>query len=101
MTDTTIPIRDGKQLIDLKEKEVAFLRLCCQDIPYSIIARRMGKSPRTIDGYRDDLFLKLRVRSRTGLVLWCFKAGLLQIKDIRLGGPLKRKSSNKKRRTLK
>lgn len=75
----------------LTEKECAFLRLCCQDIPYREIAKRMGKSPRTIDGYRDALFMLLQVRSRTGLVLWCFKSGFLKIKQIQLASHKNRK----------
>lgn len=89
--DTTITVRAGKRTISLKDKEADFLRLCCQDIPYSTIARRMRKSVRTIDGYRDDLFLKLRVRSRIGLVLWCLKTGFIKIEDIRLEKHLKKK----------
>lgn len=68
----------------LNKKEEEFLRFCAMDIPYREIAERMGKSPRTIDGYRDMLFRQLEVRSRTGLVLWCFKSGFLKVKDIRL-----------------
>jgi hypothetical protein len=33
----------------------------------------MHLSPRTIDGYRDDLFEKLNIRSRVGLVLFAIK----------------------------
>jgi DNA-binding CsgD family transcriptional regulator len=84
MTHRIISIGPAKRTISLKEKEADFLRLCCLDIPYWKIARRMGKSPRTIDGYRDALFLKLRVRSRIGLILWCFKTGFVKIKEIRL-----------------
>lgn len=94
MTDTIIPVRDGKRPIYLKEKQRDFLRLCCKDISYATIARRMGKKVLTIDGYRDNLFLKLRVRSRTGLVLWCFKSGLVKVKDIRLTLSKKSKPRN-------
>jgi DNA-binding CsgD family transcriptional regulator len=36
----------------------------------------MHKSPRTIDGYREDLFAKMGVNSRTGLVLYALKTGI-------------------------
>jgi two-component system invasion response regulator UvrY len=45
-----------------------FLRLCCEDISYVEIANRMCVSPRTVDGYRDDLFRITGVRSRVGLI---------------------------------
>lgn len=91
MNKTITSIRDGKRTIQLKATEVAFLRLVCQDLPYKEIAKRMGKSSRTIDGYRDDLFTKLRVRSCRGLVLWSFKSRLLKRKDITLTVRMKKK----------
>ena len=84
-------LAEGGGDFTLTEKEIEFLRFCCQDIPYREIAERMGKSPRTIDGYRDVLFCLLEVRSRTGLVLWCFKSGMVKVKDIDLRTRKKKK----------
>lgn len=75
-------LAQGRGDFELNPKEVEFLQFCCQDMPYHVIARRMGKSPRTIDGYRDTLFMLLEVRSRTGLVLWCLKTGFLEVDEI-------------------
>lgn len=61
---------------DLTDKEVQFLSLCCSELTYKEIAEQMGHSPRTIDGYRDSLFHKLNIKSRTGLVMYALKAGL-------------------------
>jgi DNA-binding NarL/FixJ family response regulator len=36
----------------------------------------MDLSPRTVEGYRDELFKKLDVQSRVGLVLFAIKTGL-------------------------
>jgi DNA-binding CsgD family transcriptional regulator len=33
----------------------------------------MNASPRTIDGYREDVFEKLGLKSRTGLVIFAVK----------------------------
>ena len=33
----------------------------------------MNLSPKTIDGYRDNLFVKLEVKNRIGLVLYAIK----------------------------
>jgi hypothetical protein len=57
----------------------------------------MGKSIRTVDGYRDGLFDLLEVRSRTGLILWSFKVGLIKVKDIDLTAPKRRKRKKKKK----
>ncbi len=67
---------DKKQcLIELKEKEVHFLKLACTEMTYKEIADRMLLSPKTIDGYRDVLFEKLEVKSRVGLVTYAIKNG--------------------------
>lgn len=72
------------RVVFLKPKEREFLVLCCRDIRYADIASKMGKSRRTIDDYRDALFLKLRIRSRTGLALWSIKYGIVKAKDIKI-----------------
>ena len=57
----------------LKENELAFLKLACSELTYKEIADKMHLSPKTIDGYRDNLFLKLNVKNRIGLVLYAIK----------------------------
>jgi DNA-binding NarL/FixJ family response regulator len=42
---------------------------------YKEIADRMNLSPKTIDGYREQLFKKLDVKNRIGLVIFAFKNG--------------------------
>lgn len=37
----------------------------------------MFLSPRTIDGYRDDLFEKLQQKTRVGLVVYAIKNGIV------------------------
>lgn len=83
--------RKARGKIVLKPKEIEFLHFCCQDNPYLEIARKMRKSPRTIDGYRYTLCYLLEVRSRTGLLLWCLKSGFLKVKDIQLTTRKKKK----------
>lgn len=61
-----------KKLI-LKEQEKIFLKYVCSELTYKQIAKKMSRSPKTIDGYRDCLFEKLKIRSRTGLVLYAIK----------------------------
>jgi two-component system invasion response regulator UvrY len=73
--------RPGKELkslsFALNEQELHFLELCCSDITYREMAREIFVSPRTIDNYRDNLFQKLNVRSRIGLVLYAVKNGII------------------------
>ena len=59
--------------LDFTKKELEFLRLCCSELTYKEIADKMFVSPRTIDNYRESLFLKLNLKSRTGLVLYAIQ----------------------------
>ena len=62
-----------KNTLGLNEKEITFLKLAATEMTYKEIAEQMHLSPRTIDGYRDELFEKLNIKSRVGLVLFAIK----------------------------
>ncbi|WP_207496978.1 response regulator transcription factor [Aridibaculum aurantiacum] len=68
-----------KQVLNLNEKEIEFLKYAATEMTYKEIALQMHLSPRTIDGYRDQLFEKLKLKSRVGLVLFAIKQGIIQI----------------------
>jgi len=53
--------------------ELEFLKLCCSELTYKEIAEKMFVSPRTVDNYREALFLKLNMKTRTGLVLYAIQ----------------------------
>ena len=57
----------------LKDREIDFLKHVCSEKTYKEIADEMNLSPKTIDGYRDCLFVKLNVKNRVGLVLYAIK----------------------------
>lgn len=75
-------IRDEKEAIQLSEKETEFLKLAATDMTYKEIAAQMHLSPRTIDGYRDQLFEKLNVKSRVGLVMFAIREGIVKVKEV-------------------
>lgn len=64
---------------NLSDREIEFLKLAASELTYKEIAEQMHLSPRTIDGYRDDLFEKLNIRSRVGLVLYAIKNGIVTV----------------------
>jgi len=66
----------SQQLLQLTEKEIEFLKLACSEMTYKEIAGKMNLSPRTVDGYRDALFQKLDIKTRTGLVIFAIKNGI-------------------------
>lgn len=63
----------------LTEKELAFLQHCSTELTYKEIAGLMNVSPRTVDNYRESLFAKLNLKSRTGLVVYGIKNNLIKI----------------------
>ena len=65
--------------VQFQAREQEFLELVCTELTYKEIADKMCLSPRTIDGYRENLFLKLELKSRTGLVLFAIKNGLVVV----------------------
>lgn len=67
------------ELLNITEKEKQFLKLACSDLTYKSIAHQMGLSERTIDGYRESLFQKLKVGSRVGLALEAIRKDLVKL----------------------
>ena len=67
--------RSRQSEITLSPQEERFLRLTPSDMPYKEIAQIMGVSERTVDGYREALFEKLKVKTRTGLALAALQMG--------------------------
>ena len=63
----------------LTEKELTFLQHCSTELTYKEIAALMNVSPRTVDNYRESLFAKLNLKSRTGLVVYGIKNDLIKI----------------------
>ncbi|MDB5122363.1 MAG: two component transcriptional regulator, LuxR family [Mucilaginibacter sp.] len=70
-------LRGEADEIKLTDREKHFLKLACSDYTYKEIAAKMYLSEKTIDGYRDSLFQKLNVRSRTGMALEAIKRNLV------------------------
>ena len=65
--------------LQLSDKEKQFLKLACSDATYKQIAGTMNVSERTVDGYRENLFRKLSVQSRTGMALEAIRRNLVSL----------------------
>ncbi|MFC0513375.1 response regulator [Mucilaginibacter angelicae] len=61
------------------DRETEFLKLACSEFSYKEIADQMCVSPRTVDNYRESLFLKLNLKTRTGLVLYAIKKKIYKV----------------------
>jgi DNA-binding NarL/FixJ family response regulator len=73
------PEKASSLLDNVTERELEFLQLSCSDYSYKEIAEKMQVSPRTVDGYRESLFLKLDVKSRIGLVIFAVRNKLFEL----------------------
>lgn len=65
----------------ITEREMEFLCHCCSELNYKEIADLMGVSSRTVEGYRNALFTKLNIKTRTGLVIYALKNGIVSINE--------------------
>jgi DNA-binding NarL/FixJ family response regulator len=65
--------------LQLTDKEKEFLQLACSDATYKQIAAVMHLSERTVDGYRENLFKKLNVQSRTGMALEAIRRNIVSL----------------------
>lgn len=63
--------------VKLSSRQLEFLHFCVNtELTYKEIAEQLYISPKTADRYRDDLFKKLNVKSRSGLLLYAIQRGL-------------------------
>lgn len=71
--------QEKQKELQLTDKEIEFLKLACNDITYKQIAADMHLSERTVDGYRESIFKKLNVQSRTGMVLEAIRKNIVTL----------------------
>lgn len=70
----------SKDLISMiTDREKEFLQYAITELTYKEIGERMHCSTRTVEGYRNTLFEKLDLRTRTGLVVYAIKHGIVNI----------------------
>lgn len=72
-------LQSEKEAVHITDKEKQFLQYACTDMTYKEIAALMFLSERTIDGYRETLFGKLKVQSRVGLAMEAIRKGLVNL----------------------
>ncbi len=69
----------GASKVKLKEREIEFIKHACSEMTYKEISEKMFLSPKTVDGYRDNLFQKLHLKNRIGLVLYAIKHKIFEV----------------------
>ena len=68
-------------ITQITDREREFLQLVCDEHEYTYeqIADIMKVHRRTVDGYREAIFSKFNIKSKTGLVLFAIKYSLISI----------------------
>lgn len=70
---------DKDKSLFLKDNELIFIQLASSEMTYKEIAEVMNLSPKTIDGYRQELFNRFEVKNRVGLVIFALKNNLIKL----------------------
>ncbi len=66
---------DKIKQVSFTDRENEFLRHCCSEMTYKEIAEKMICSVHTVEGYRDNLFEKLGLKTRVGLAIYAIRNG--------------------------
>ena len=64
---------------NLTGREMQVLKYSCSELNYAQIAEKLGTTTRSVEGYRDSLFRKLKVHNRVSLALFAVQFGLVQM----------------------
>lgn len=65
--------------INLNDREKEFLQLMCSDLSYKDISIKMDVRIRNFEELRNNMFEKLKVKTRVSLVMYAIKHGFVQI----------------------
>lgn len=79
-SDSSKKSEQQKIIEQLTAREKEFLKLVCdeKEFTYEQIADKMSVQPRTVDGYREAIFEKFGIKSKTGLVLFILRHKLFE-----------------------
>lgn len=72
-------IKNPIKELGLNDRELEFVRHACSELTYNEIANLMCCSARTVDGYREQAFSKMNVKSRVGIVVVAIKLGIVTL----------------------
>lgn len=58
------------------DRELIFIKHACSELTYKEIAALMAVSPKTIDNYRENIFIKLNIKTRVALAIYAVRNNL-------------------------
>jgi two-component system, NarL family, invasion response regulator UvrY len=65
-------------LTKLTQNEREFIKFSCTELTYLQISEKMNLSVKTIEGYRENLFHKFKVKNRVSLAMFAVRNGLVK-----------------------
>lgn len=74
-----------KSSLDISEKEIQLLYLLANQLTAKEIAEKLFVSPKTIEGYKNNLYIKTGTKSIVGLVLFALQHGYINIDAVQIG----------------
>ncbi len=74
---TNLPVEGSLKKYKFSEMEMQFIKFCSTELTYKEMADRMKVSLRVIDTYRENLFQRLELKCRSGLVMFAVKSGIV------------------------
>lgn len=66
------------KILLLSQGQFEALKLACTDLNNHEIAKELGCSKRTVDGYMAQLYQKLGCKNRYGLIIHAYENGLIE-----------------------
>jgi DNA-binding NarL/FixJ family response regulator len=63
----------------LSSKEIEIIQMICEGHPNKNIAEMLHLSVRTIEGYREKIQEKIKVKNTAGIVVYAIKKGIYKI----------------------
>jgi len=72
-------LQDPVDKLRLSEREKEFIKWACSDLTYTQIADKMCAGVRTVDGYRESVFLKMNVKTRVGMAIEAVRLKIVEV----------------------
>ncbi len=76
--EKTVEEENSKIWDVLSENEREFVKLSCTELTYAQIAERMSLSVKTVEGYRENLFQRFKLKNRVSLAMFAVRNGLVK-----------------------
>ncbi len=64
---------NDKRTVNFTDREIVIIRLICQELSNKEIAERLMLSPRTVEGYREQILHKIEAKNTVGLVIYALR----------------------------